>query len=258
MRLLGLSFLLLLGAASAQPVGKGDDFVNIQIWGGVPVKPGELPSTVYIRGRSYACTGSLIKPDVVLTAAHCVESSGVTIRANSLSASSGGQVVRVTRGLQHENYRRNQDLKYDVGLLFLASSVQNAMPIKISPDAPKEGDIITAAGWGVTESQNTSDKLLKVDLKVGGDGVCGRNYPDWGGLAGPHICYQPVRGKGICYGDSGGPAYKVIGGTNYILGVSSFISKDDCGGASTIGYFTRLGYHLDWIKRNAGVSATQE
>ncbi|KAL1914422.1 uncharacterized protein VTP21DRAFT_8874 [Calcarisporiella thermophila] len=257
MHLLGLS-LLLLGVATAQPVDKSDNFINIQIWGGTTVKPGELSSTVYVRGRDYSCTGSLIKPDVVLTAAHCVESSGVSIRANSLSASSGGQVVQVTRGLQHEKYKQNEDSRYDVGLLFLANPVQNAQPIKISPDAPKEGDIITAAGWGVTESGNTSDKLLKVELKVGGDGVCGKDYPSWGGLSGPYICYQPVKGKGICYGDSGGPAYKVVDGINFILGVSSFITRDDCGGASTLGYFVRLGYHLDWIKRNTGVSTSQE
>ncbi|KAL1914874.1 uncharacterized protein VTP21DRAFT_7790 [Calcarisporiella thermophila] len=253
MRLLVVSSILTLSSLiSAQPLkAQSDESMGAQIWGGEKVKPGELPSTVYVRGSNFACTGSLIKPDVVLTAAHCVASSGMYIRANSLSATTGGNKINVKRGLQHEQYR-GSNLKYDIGLLFLSEPVPNAQPITIKVEAPNPGDTVYAAGWGVTETGRTSDALLKVELKVGDTRVCGQPP------TGTNFCYVPVAGKGICFGDSGGPVYKIQDGKNYILGVSSYISKNQCGQSDTKGYFNRAGYHIEWIRKNAGVGIAQQ
>src|SRR5947199_35625 len=48
---------------------------NVKVWGGVPVAAGAYPAIVGITragSKQVQCTGSLIEPDLVVTAAHCV------------------------------------------------------------------------------------------------------------------------------------------------------------------------------------------
>ncbi|KAL1921998.1 uncharacterized protein VTP21DRAFT_10640 [Calcarisporiella thermophila] len=268
MRLLSAILLLtgasLIAAAPAKPEESDDlqvptiqeDGVEVrpQIIGGTPVPQGELPFAVYVSNSRGSCTGSIIKENVVVTAAHCV-GSGMSITYGNVVARSGTRVT-VSRAIPHERYNPNQ-LTNDIAVLILSQPIRfgpNAQAIPIASSPPAPGSRVWAAGWGVTSDPNGRPpaQLMKVDVVVGNDQVCRRQNPNWGGQSGSQICLAPTRGKGVCYGDSGGPLYTGSNGSYQLLGATSWGAPGYCADGQNIAYFTRVGYYSDWIRSKIG------
>ena len=81
-----LKLVFLAGILQLQACGRPvDDIAKLNIIGGKPVTGNQLDNVVAImRDELTVCTGTLIAPDLVLTAAHCFEKS-VRIGTSSLS-----------------------------------------------------------------------------------------------------------------------------------------------------------------------------
>ena len=80
------------------------------------VKPGEHTSVVEIRRNGQGhCTGSLISPNLVLTAQHCFEDAPTakyTVKLPPLSPGDAGEMVGVSKVVLHEDYMNiNGDVK---------------------------------------------------------------------------------------------------------------------------------------------------
>ena len=77
-----LAFAATVGLTSAAPMPQNKPFIV----GGVEASAGEFPFIVSLqRNGNHFCGGTLIAPDVVLTAGHCSDypASSVTIRAGT-------------------------------------------------------------------------------------------------------------------------------------------------------------------------------
>src|SRR5689334_6555089 len=85
-------------------------------------------------GGQQGCTGILIAPSVVMTAAHCIDSTldKVLIGTNSLAKPSIGETINVSRRLAYPQG------KYDVGIVILAN------PSTITPR-------LLATGWAQSD-----------------------------------------------------------------------------------------------------------
>jgi hypothetical protein len=183
------------------------------------------------------CSGTLIAPDIVLTAAHCLDVARrnrrtfTTMSPASLAIYFGNHaasdpnplVVGVQTTLIHPAYDRFSSAN-DIALVRLVAPIQGLAPVPALPAnlglvGSDIGTPLDFAGFGLTETGSSSVKL-HAEAPLGGFGCTVAGCPD-PGVAATMISYaQPDAGP--CSGDSGGPAFIQRNGAPYVAGVTSY------------------------------------
>jgi trypsin len=226
---------------------------DTHIVGGQQSQPGEFPYYVDLGG----CGGSLIAPDIVLTAAHCGDYKGdyVLVGAFEAGETSNGAVYReVSQYKKHPNYNDNTS-QDDFALLKLQSPVTLSTTLELSINdsmgSPANGQDLTVLGLGLTKEGNdnsAANKLRDVEVQAidtadcnAGSAYDGEVFDDSMFCAGAE-----GGGKDSCQGDSGGPIV-IRNGNNHIqVGVVSW--GTGCAQESYPGVYARVSSAHDWIK----------
>ena len=186
------------------PAAADDDDVDALIVGGDEAQPGRYPYMVNL-GNNY-CGGSLIAPNVVLSAAHCAGAKQVTIGRFDLwgDSSSSYETIPVAEEVTHRGYD-DWTMENDIMLIRLARP-STKPTIAINWDGSANVDqMLTVMGWGTTsEGGSQPDKLRYVEVPYVSNSKCNNDYG--GGISNDMMCagYQQG-GKDACQGDSGGP-----------------------------------------------------
>jgi trypsin len=219
------TLVALLCAAAAQPASATPKAHQAVVGGGA-VAAGQYP---WIVATSLGCGGSLIAPDRVLTAGHCVEdlrAETVRLYIGARRRSRGalrydGLPVRAADVATHPGYRSLEGggPANDVAILRLAEPVEGVAPVALAgpqdAGAYSSGASVTVLGWGVTRTDRRDPPLARA-LRSGGlrmlsDQSCGRVYGDDGGYrSGVMLCARSRNAfrrpnTSPCVGDSGGP-----------------------------------------------------
>lgn len=186
------------------------------------------------------CTGTLIAEDVVLTAAHCLNTgTGPKVRTlkPSLLAIYVGDEPAVdiidhlyltTETLIHPDFNP-YSLTDDIALVRLGVVVTEPVtPVEALPAAAgfvtaDIGTDLNFAGFGVDEG-GVSGVKMQGDWPLGGLGCTVNGCPGAGDTA-TQISYTQGNG-GPCFGDSGGPAFIDRAGTWYVGGITSYGDAD--------------------------------
>nr|AID60349.1 trypsin-15 [Nilaparvata lugens] len=234
-----------------------DDDVDVppRIINGRPVATGEIGYQIaLLAGGQFICGGSILKSNIVLTAAHCVygnedRPSLFSVRYGTINRESG-TTVTVGRIIRHPNYNPTT-LDYDMAVLKLSQPIQpsaNVAAVTLSSTLPTASDSLLLSGWGRNQAGQTPVFLQKADtLKVVSQTVCQAN---WGGgvsITARMIC-AVSREQSACNGDSGGPLLNK--GTGQLVGVVSWGSRD-CSPGGKPNVYASVPNLIGWIQSSS-------
>lgn len=191
-----------------------------RIVGGKPAVAGAWPGAVAIAvdsGRPY-CTGSLIRSDVVLTAAHCMPHVGDLALADSTSLADATPLVITSSRIhpQYDNYTND----FDVAVLRLHAPAKSA-PVGLAENLFGDADVPDAMviGWGATQVGGAMvNGLREVNVPRWSWGDCKTAYST---LTARQTC-AGAHGKDSCQGDSGGPLFAFVAGHYEQIGITSY------------------------------------
>jgi secreted trypsin-like serine protease len=258
-----LAALFVPVTASAAPTAQAS------IVGGHASSIAEFPSLSFIEAHEgnhgFACTGTVVAPRVVLTAAHCVESleHGGLTPAGQYALATG---VTGPREAKTENIFRVTEshvfpgfdpgtLHGDAGILILDRPT-SAPPIVLAGagDAAlyEGGAVVQLAGWGLTKANAREQPagLRSTSMVVQSPATCKQRTRSFFKPYSPavQLCTldAPSRKSGGCFGDSGGPAIgQRADGTPVELGVIS--SGADFCSTKKPNILTRVDVISPWV-----------
>lgn len=248
-----------LALAVAIPAAAGP---GKRIVGGTPADPADWPFAAAVYDHHiFNCTGSVIAPDAVLTAGHCVgdpTALSVVVGRPDLSDHSSGERIDVSRARIDPDYLKTGHDDFSVLRLEHATSVAPVtLPTAAEAEAATaEGARLSLAGWGATHPNGggETDLLMEAETNVIDNAECRAAHPDFARRS--DICTRgdPRPGGGevsACYGDSGGPLIATTVGGPRLVGATSYGGRR-CGVRKPT-VFARVGDALHFIRHASGL-----
>jgi Trypsin len=238
------------------------------IVGGTVANPADFPSVVGIETLFLApdetgtpvwwistCTGTVISPTKVLTAAHCTTGMafGTTVviagRAQ-LDTDTGGFVAAVATTWADQQFNLaalnegTADVPvHDVSVITLKTALPAAYPpISLTAQGDNtpyaEGTPATIVGYGVSDSSASDSGILRqATVQMQSNTTCSTAMPGYDAQS--MICAGlPAGGVDSCFGDSGGPI--IVNGVE--TGITDW-GSGFCGAAGTYGVYERLSFY---------------
>jgi secreted trypsin-like serine protease len=277
-------------ADSAKPVVDTNP-AHARIINGSVAADGSWPFIVSLRSAStggHFCGGTVIAPNLILTAAHCVTQPKTAIKVSPSSLyvvakqtrlnQGTGETLRVASIVTHPSYQPGV-FSGDAALLFLSSRT-TAPPIALADyafetSALNVGAWEWTAGWGSTTPNQPNNggygasypnSLMQTALHIYTPAACNTYYgvtsfTNW------NLCVGNTNST-FCNGDSGGPhVVQAADGTWRLIGITSFtlFSSDAAGNQwacqKNYAAVERVAAITDWIiatARSGGATASAD
>ncbi|NWV79704.1 TMPS5 protease, partial [Dasyornis broadbenti] len=238
----------------------------LRVVGGTDVAPGRWPWQVSVcQGSQHRCGGSVLAPEWILTAAHCVHRqvqdpawvvfAGI-VTHSSLKAEAGLLVREI---IPHPLYN-DSSLDYDIALMRLQVPLRFSGAIRAVCLPPSRQDLLQGtqcwvSGWGSTspDQAQVAGTLKEALVPLIGTRRCNSSCVYQGELTGRMLCAGHLQGHvDACQGDSGGPLVCWDGSTWRLVGVVSW--GQGCAEPNHPGVYTNVAQLLPWIHQVTEVS----
>ena len=216
-RVLGWAVAVAVAGCRIEPIAVAREAVV-----GGELDPGD-PAVVALVARrtrceeqdvSLLCTGTVVAPRVVLTAAHCLDVFGedgqyeVYLGSRLGSGGGDGRFALVVSARRHPAYDPVTH-EHDLALLRLA------VPVEVEPVALPPGSLEPVSGQSI--------RVVGFGAAAAGELATGEKRSGWMSIS--EVTATGVKsapGPGMsCTGDSGGPVLATVDGREWLLGVSA-------------------------------------
>lgn len=215
--------VVFLALAGLRALGSG------RIINGVEVPAGEFLEVVNVDvDRGAHCTGTLVGPRVVLTAAHCgTELAEAEVEIDGKS--------RTGTFFRHKSYPAKD---IDIGLVLLREEVNDVRPAIIDRTLLL-GQEVFLLGYGCNQVGGGGATKLRMGTSIVVN------------LDGTDFVSRRPDGGAFCFGDSGGPTMSRSRGRYYVVGVASKGNLKDTNYSVQLGKEEAMGFLLEMAKAHA-------
>ncbi|EJK69027.1 hypothetical protein THAOC_09756 [Thalassiosira oceanica] len=242
-----------------------------RIIGGDKAAEGRYPYAVSIQDDiSHYCGGSLIAPDIVLSAAHCntgdaTDGVKVVVGRHNLDDEVDGEVIGASLELSHPDYDP-QTTDNDYMIVVLERAVEaDVDQVQISPDVVPVDSAVTVMGWGDTnidlDIAELAIELMETDVHTISNEECDASNGTLTDSLGSYdenyhqqitrnmLCAENEHeATDSCQGDSGGPLVirTALGEPDLQVGVVSW--GVGCAHDAFPGVYARVSEKYEWIR----------
>lgn len=234
----------------------------------------ENPEAAYVvmiygekSGESYVCTGTFISESLILTAAHCLSENKDVMsmffgRKPFEGAAAELPIVSVVNFQKLVVQDGDSKDRHDIALIEFSGGLPEGAKIAQLPTVETDVDkvkYVLALGYGRTDGKQESGTpgqdigTLREVLLDRENMSVNQNY----------FTLDQTNGRGVCFGDSGGPALSLSGDgkTVYVVGVASGVygsyggtNADEC---KDSGLYMRTRSYLHLIKEISKPQVTE-
>ena len=233
-------------------------------------------------GESYEsfCSGSLISPRIIVTAAHCIvdydqedASTWVAYFGDDFLSNPSGLRVDIVSAIYHQKYEDSlstiqinpdgtetvlkegyvapgtSEFDADIAILLLKNPITEIKPVAMARANTKIDTNWRVYGWGAIQSdmviKNTALRTASVNDTTGE--MSEQLEDPMENLYAAYGLDSLGRIRTTCYGDSGGP---LVDGKGLLIGLTSFAMVDSCEELAPTVY-TKVASYRTWIQRNS-------
>lgn len=194
------------------------------------------------------CTGVLVNPRLVITAAHCLRSASGPVSEIHLGESAGApaRTIAVSSCVAHPEFD-GETSEFDLGGCILAEPIDDVPLVPIAApcqaQAIERGAPVTLVGFGMTAADGGDTLGVKRILQS-----------TLGATLTPNTSLIGSREATGCHGDSGSPAFiRATDGTLRVFAILSAGYQLEC---ESPGVYLRLASFVPWIERTFKVDVS--